>query len=532
MKIKINKNENYLIALILIFYFLLNYYQLNFQHWSSLIDHDLYILYNSLLISSGLEQEGRDHPAFITFLIHGFIFKISALINNNLYSDLNEIFNSSEINRNLQFFFEVSRFTNFFINLILFFVFYKFLKLLKVDYKNIFLYSLIILISNWYTLSFFALRSENLSLIFVILSLIFIISDSKNDLKNYFISGIFFLLAMLTKIQIVFFLIYIIFFIGKIHNRNEILKQKFFSINLNEKYFLYLLILIFGSYILFQLKIQEFPRFEKNKYLDLFIFSFFMLLTFFYFIISSSFKKDIFIKKTILLSSFLQGFIFCLLFFLFLDTLNILPVNDFIYLRITNPFHYLTEFQATFADGIINIKFLLVTLLEVFKSYDQSLIEFFLLFFLLFLSLKKIFDKEKKIAHNILILFGIFFLITTINGFRGGHQYHIYYTFCFLTVLAFIQDQLKNKLSSSIAIIIALVFLMNNNLLKAISLDSGDRYSQIFERKNLMIEVCNEFLFNIIPSTDDGSVRYIKYRQNRFDDKVINKICKELGIQN
>ena len=68
MKIKINKNENYLIALILIFYFLLNYYQLNFQHWSSLIDHDLYILYNSLLISSGLEQEGRDHPAFITFL--------------------------------------------------------------------------------------------------------------------------------------------------------------------------------------------------------------------------------------------------------------------------------------------------------------------------------------------------------------------------------------------------------------------------------------------------------------------------------
>ena len=58
-------------------------------------------------------------------------------------------------------------------------------------------------------------------------------------------------------------------------------------------------------------------------------------------------------------------------------------------------------------------------------------------------------------------------------------------------------NQIKNKLSSSIAIIIALVFLMNNNLLKAISLDSGDRYSHFFERKNLMIEVCNEFLFNI-----------------------------------
>lgn len=119
-----------------------------------------------------------------------------------------------------------------------------------------------------------------------------------------------------------------------------------------------------------------------------------------------------------------------------------------------------------------------------------------------------------------------------INGFRGGNQYHIYYTFCFLIVLVFCQNQLNNKLSSFLAIIITLVFLMNNNLFKAISFNYGDRYAKIFDRKNLMIEVCNEFLFNITPTTDEGSVRYIKYGRNRFDDKVINQICKELGIQN
>ena len=71
----------------------------------------------------------------------------------------------------------------------------------------------------------------------------------------------------------------------------------------------------------------------------------------------------------------------------------------------------------------------------------------------------------------------------------------------------------------------------NNNLIKDINSNSESRYSQIFDRKNLMVEICNDFLFDIKSSRDDGSVRYLKYRQNRFEDEVINNICKELGIQ-
>ena len=58
------------------------------------MDHDFYIIYNSLLISSGLEQEGRDHPALTTFLLHGYIYKIIDIFQNNFSSNINEILNS------------------------------------------------------------------------------------------------------------------------------------------------------------------------------------------------------------------------------------------------------------------------------------------------------------------------------------------------------------------------------------------------------------------------------------------------------
>ena len=37
------------------------------QHWTAMLDQDIKIIYNSLLVSSGFEQEYRDHPAYTTF---------------------------------------------------------------------------------------------------------------------------------------------------------------------------------------------------------------------------------------------------------------------------------------------------------------------------------------------------------------------------------------------------------------------------------------------------------------------------------
>ena len=92
----------------------------------------------------------------------------------------------------------------------------------------------------------------------------------KEDLKikNYFFSGIFFSLAMFTKIQIIFFTPFLIFFIGNILPNKDKVDMRFLNYEINTKYFFYSLIIIILGYLIFQLKIQEFPRFERNKYFD------------------------------------------------------------------------------------------------------------------------------------------------------------------------------------------------------------------------------------------------------------------------
>ena len=56
-----------LIIFLFTYFLILNLFQLSQQHWSSMLDQDIKMMYNSLLISSGIEQEYRDHPAYTTF---------------------------------------------------------------------------------------------------------------------------------------------------------------------------------------------------------------------------------------------------------------------------------------------------------------------------------------------------------------------------------------------------------------------------------------------------------------------------------
>ena len=73
----IKKNHYQIILVFYVLYFLsLSTFQATTQHWSAILDQDIYIIYNSLLLASGYEQEYLDHPAFTTFFFLGFIFKI------------------------------------------------------------------------------------------------------------------------------------------------------------------------------------------------------------------------------------------------------------------------------------------------------------------------------------------------------------------------------------------------------------------------------------------------------------------------
>jgi len=75
--------------------FTLHFYQLSTQHWSGVLDQDLVIIYNSILLNSGIEQEYRDHPAFTTFLINSLVYKLVILF-SDVPSQIDIILNSNK----------------------------------------------------------------------------------------------------------------------------------------------------------------------------------------------------------------------------------------------------------------------------------------------------------------------------------------------------------------------------------------------------------------------------------------------------
>ena len=53
---------------------------------------------------------------------------------------------------------------------------------------------------------------------------------------------------------------------------------------------------------------------------------------------------------------------------------------------------------------------------------------------------------------------------------------------------------------------------------------------KIFERKNLMIDICKEFRFKVKSEQIDATLAYLIYWHNKFDNKKINSLCVELKI--
>ena len=129
--------DNYKIFIVSLFSYLLllNLYQFSEQHWSSMLDIDIVMIYNSLLISSGIEQEFRDHPAYTTFLLLGGIFKFLSLFFENF--TIEEVLNSENIDKNLQTLFIIGRILNGFYIFFLSYILFKILNELNV--KKIYL---------------------------------------------------------------------------------------------------------------------------------------------------------------------------------------------------------------------------------------------------------------------------------------------------------------------------------------------------------------------------------------------------------
>ncbi len=171
------------ITLIFLFgyFLLLNIFQLSQQHWSAILDQDIKIIYNSLLISSGFEQEYKDHPAYTTFLILGSIYKFLSIFFDNF--TIQEILISKNIDENLQTLFIIARVLNSIYFFLVVIILFGILKELNINKKiSILSTFLIIFLSDTYDL-LFLIRSEILSVLMFLLFLYYLIKFIKKKIK-------------------------------------------------------------------------------------------------------------------------------------------------------------------------------------------------------------------------------------------------------------------------------------------------------------------------------------------------------------
>ena len=191
------------LSILFLYFFSLNIYQMHDQHWTAMLDQDIKIIYNSLLISSGFEQEYRDHPAYTTFMILGSIFKICSIFFDNFI--INETLGSTNIDKEFQKLFYIARIINSLYVFLIVFLIYKILIELKISQSlSILATSLALFFLPFYEL-LFLLRSEIVSVLMFLVSFYFLIKFLNNYKIFYIIlTGLFFCLAMLAKIQVIF----------------------------------------------------------------------------------------------------------------------------------------------------------------------------------------------------------------------------------------------------------------------------------------------------------------------------------------
>ena len=116
-------------------------------------------------------------------------------------------------------------------------------------------------------------------------------AKNKKKLLPIFYSGFFSCFAILTKVQVIFLIIVILFCLPFLFNyyenkNNNILRKKYYYL-INYLFLIFLLI----TYLFFQLTIQFDPRFIFSKNIDVFALSF-LILSYGLFLIVLDKKKN------------------------------------------------------------------------------------------------------------------------------------------------------------------------------------------------------------------------------------------------
>ena len=490
-----------------------------FSHWSDILDQDVTLVYNSILIGSGISQEYLDHPAFSTFFILNIFHKIGYFLNIVEIKNLDELLNHPNKNGVLQTIHNISQFVHLVYSLILVLFLKKILNSVLRDKFSSFFLSLIFLVSPSFLFLFDIIRSEILSLIFLFLVYFCLMNSFKKNRLFIIFAGVSFVCALLSKVQIILciFPVLLFFIINDFNFKNykKINISKPINIIINLLLVIFLVAIIDNYF---------YKRIDKV---------FFILVVFFFIFIFTTIEKKFkdHNNSNINLLLFFIGCCLPILGFKFLSKIGLLGFHPALIDIITSPISQMSNISTGYGIGSSDnfeyfhkIKEFFFT---VIKNKRIETIPFLsnkfniFVYFLSFLSIM-FFLKKKEYFKTIIILFLISTIVSIILifNFRPYFFYDIYILPLNLLIISILLQNKKFKRTFSIGIF-AIYFTLNFSDLNA-QLDQK-RLSGIFNYKvNLksnMKNICKEE--QILNKNS-----YMRFWQKRYSADFLKDLCK------
>tara|TARA_Y100001980_G_C14543734_1_gene322588 strand:+ start:536 stop:2278 length:1743 start_codon:yes stop_codon:yes gene_type:complete len=497
-------------SILFVYFFSLNIYQMHNQHWTAMLDQDIKIIYNSLLISSGFEQEYRDHPAYTTFLILGGVFKICSIFFDNF--TIQEVFKSDNIDKEFQKLFYIGRIINtIYIFLLTLFIF-KILNELKISKLISFIsVSLSIFFISFYEL-LFVLRSEIVSVLMFLVSLYFLIRFlNKSNILYILLTGVFFALSMLAKIQAIFLffslflaLPFLITYLSATNRFNNLIKTSKLLPLCKIVLILFGIFYLLSQYLLsrnFLIELND-PAFSFLHNEDLFVFIFFSLFYFLFIKLLANYKFVSGNQIIVSVGMIISGFTLCIVIVLFLDILNIISFNKLNFLRLLNPIKFMglhtfemqkevsiimtfkallqaavghydlsAEFNEKFNPTVFNIDTKIL-----FRNLHLLLLSLLILLSLISIKNKNLLNLTLAFLCGIIIYNLIFLLRETIG-------YNIFIFPLYIFIFSILLNKLSKRHLSIFSLIFVIVFLSENFFLSGM-------YKNIFSREPSVYNFC------------------------------------------
>ncbi len=439
-------------------------------------DQEFWNTYNAILIYSGIEQELYNDPGHLSYLLFAIYLEIINLFNIIDVPKISELNKTAQVSKKIQNLIFHARVFGFFVNIILTFLIIRLFKKFKSNY--LILFTIILLTSNGFLTHVSQYRVESMTLLFMIVALLILISLIEKKDKIYsklFFFNFFIILSIINKVQIIFYLPFYLLILLHYNSFNFNLLNNFkFLINNKKESFLFFL----STFVIIFFIVLRSEQIHSIIYLTtiylIFLLSFLCIINF------NNYENLTYLFNLILLVAF---------FIIYLIVVNISLGGErtfWVFFKISKIRGYLGEIKLLqsydtvlwikqFIEfGIVNLKNLLFKFLEFNKEN---------IIILTVLLLTIISNNFKKFYY--LNLFTILYLIIKfITLFRSdAFYYQIYFDWLIiLGLLIFFNNfELKKIFKYSFLFFIIILNLYNNfNIQNFDNINSGSYKKEVY----------------------------------------------------